>query len=850
MNPDALCCDERRIAAVRGGALNGVAAVEVVDQGAGAPPPPIPLADPQRWLRISFVNAPAPAGLGPANVRVAGGDRVTGVRVDYTAYDGQVLVAHVDRLGDFSPYELRIVQPGTSDVPLAGMDALLSRIAFSFKVGCPSDLDCKPADACAPTPAPEPRIDYLAKDWASLKRALLDRMALLVPGWTERREADFGVALVELLAYVGDALSYQQDAVATEAYLSTARRRVSVRRHARLVDYPMHDGCNARAFVALDVAPALDGVVLPGPRGGAPGTRFLTRTAQPPGALDPSGVEAALRAGALAFEATHDLTLFAQHGTMGFYTWSDGRCCLAAGATHATLAGTFPDLAAGDLLVLEEVLGPQSGEPADADPAHRAVVRLTSAQALDSGGQPLVDPVTHAPITEIAWGEEDALAFPLCLSSRTDDAHGGRDLAGVSVARGNVVLVDHGLTGDPEPLDAPPSPSVFLAPPGPGGACDRKGLTAVLPRWRPHLSRGPLTQAASVQVAGGEAGQRAPFDPGGSAASALRWTMADVLPAVAVQGQGEAWFPVRDLLDEDPFATAFVVEVDDDGAGQLRFGDDEYGARPQAGAAFTAIYRTGNGAAGNVGPEAIAHLAAPAAWSKSQLAAVRTVRNPRAAEGGVDPEPAENVRRHAPSAFRVQERAVTTADWAEVTERRPDVQRAAGTLRWTGSWITVFDTVELRGGAEVAPLAAALAADLERYRVVGRDLEVNGPEYVDLELWLSVCVQPSFFRADVERALLAALGAGTSPDGRQGFFHPDRFTFAQPVWLSAVAAAAQEVPGVDAVVVTRLRPLGAAGPEVPPDGRLAVGPLQVARLANDPDFPERGVLKLTLRGGA
>ena len=50
------------------------------------------------------------------------------------------------------------------------------------------------------------------------------------------------VALVELLAYAGDQLSYYQDAVATEAYLGTARRRVSVRRHARLVDYPMHDG--------------------------------------------------------------------------------------------------------------------------------------------------------------------------------------------------------------------------------------------------------------------------------------------------------------------------------------------------------------------------------------------------------------------------------------------------------------------------------------------------------------------------------------------------------------------------------------------------------------------------------
>ena len=53
----------------------------------------------------------------------------------------------------------------------------------------------------------------------------------------------------ELVAYVADYLSYEQDAVATEAYLGTARRRVSIRRHATLLDYAMHDGCNARVFV-------------------------------------------------------------------------------------------------------------------------------------------------------------------------------------------------------------------------------------------------------------------------------------------------------------------------------------------------------------------------------------------------------------------------------------------------------------------------------------------------------------------------------------------------------------------------------------------------------------------------
>src|SRR5208283_2290248 len=94
---------------------------------------------------------------------------------------------------------------------------------------------------------------YLAKDYASFRSLLLDRMSTILPAWTERNPADLGIVLVELLAYVGDYLSYQQDAVGTEAYLATARRRTSVRRHVKLVDYPMLDGRNARAWIHFEV---------------------------------------------------------------------------------------------------------------------------------------------------------------------------------------------------------------------------------------------------------------------------------------------------------------------------------------------------------------------------------------------------------------------------------------------------------------------------------------------------------------------------------------------------------------------------------------------------------------------
>src|SRR5207245_6729960 len=101
------------------------------------------------------------------------------------------------------------------------------------KVACPSDFDCKTELTCSTEDVAQPEINYLAKDYASFRQLMLDRMALLTPQWRERNTADLGIALIELLTFVGDYLSYQQDAVATEAYLGTARRRASVRRHAR-----------------------------------------------------------------------------------------------------------------------------------------------------------------------------------------------------------------------------------------------------------------------------------------------------------------------------------------------------------------------------------------------------------------------------------------------------------------------------------------------------------------------------------------------------------------------------------------------------------------------------------------
>jgi len=310
------CCDEfRRNATAAHPTLNGLDYLEVLDRDL-----PDSHEFRQRTLFLHFLKPFI--GIAPVNLRLTGGDRIQDVQIDW-AEAGQpapsaltpqeaallaalpdadrILVIRTNSAGDRSTYTLRLVRSATDDRVPEDFDPRLGEIDFSFKVECPSDFDCAPVTDCPPDAPVASEINYLAKDYGSFRRLLLDRLRTLVPGWQGRSPADPGVTLAELLAYVGDQLSYQQDAIATEAYLGTARRRVSIRRHAALVDYAMHDGCNARVWVQLQVTGPT--VTLP-----QAGTQFLTRCAGTPVRLSPdsSALTTAMQQQPLVFEPLHD----------------------------------------------------------------------------------------------------------------------------------------------------------------------------------------------------------------------------------------------------------------------------------------------------------------------------------------------------------------------------------------------------------------------------------------------------------------------------------------------------------------------------------------------------------------
>ena len=222
------CEQPRRLQALREHAtLNGIEYLEVLDSDAEA------LGSPrQRTLLVRTVKPlvdlePGNPTIYSRHVQIQGGVRIPDVRAVWAARavdaadletaglinpderdyllaqsePDEILVVRTDSEGDYDTYRLHLVAgaSGSADEQvLSGFDPLLSSVAFSFKVECPSPFDCATEEVCPPKPLEAPNIDYLAKDYASFRRLILDRLAILLPEWRERSAADVGIAAAVL----------------------------------------------------------------------------------------------------------------------------------------------------------------------------------------------------------------------------------------------------------------------------------------------------------------------------------------------------------------------------------------------------------------------------------------------------------------------------------------------------------------------------------------------------------------------------------------------------------------------------------------------------------------------------
>jgi predicted phage baseplate assembly protein len=436
--PDHLAGSSERRNEVRSRRGNGLDTVEVLDE---------------RHLALTFLDA-APHGVTADNVRIEGptGETMPVVGVHRRAEDDSALesdlVVELSVPGGPGQHRLALVEVGpdgrAGSLGLHTLDPLFSAVVFRFDVDRSTPASSSRAGGGATPPGSTGArasvtsdLDYSARDFTGLRQVLLDRLAATSREAVDRHLPDIGMMLVELFAYAGDDLSYYQDAVSTEAYLRTARRRISVRRHARLVDYHLHEGCGARTWVCLEASRTVSLPLAP--------LVFTTSTAATSGVRPEYTALPAFphrRAGGHINGPQPRIELNPHHNEITLWHWGRHTCELPAGATATTLLDTLAPaggeriltLQAGDVLVLEELRDLAGGPP---DDSHRHAVRLTSVRRS-------VDPLYPTPTLEVTWDETDALPFTLAVRAGGGPGRPG-DPVICGVARANVVGVRHGV---------------------------------------------------------------------------------------------------------------------------------------------------------------------------------------------------------------------------------------------------------------------------------------------------------------------------------------------------------------------------------------------------------------------
>lgn len=703
--------------------------------------------------------------------------------------------------GDFTLYRLRIES--------GSIDPFFDNIIFNFKVHCHSDLDCQAEEhVCPPEPETDFPIDYLARDFRSFRSALFEFAAQRYPDWKERLEADAGIMMAEMMSAAGDEMAYYQDRIAREAYLETAFQRRSVRRHARLMDYDLDDGQGSSTWIDFTVD--TDDTILSG-------TVIYAR--------NENGKEIFFETGAGLEETLIKVPYQVKKrwNLIKPYRMDESSFCLPAGTTAMYLEGDYRDLI--DKWILLET------DPEDPScKMRRHLVRvIATEQFKDALNNNLV-------ITLIEWKKNQALPFEMSISPESRFTIRGNMIlatAGKKHETDFIIGVDHqnyeravereGHDGTVTYLfslqDSDINPLVRTD-------FRNKGIIPQIELCEIEKDTGLPDFNASWQCRSSLVGTRS------SDADDPHFTLDDGIwrRVVGYQRSG------IEIIHKD-YATGNGTTI--------RFGDGEFGRIPAEGTVFRVFYRLGGGADSNIPAGAVKYLEKPDGN-------IVSLRNPFPATNGRDPEIPDQIKKLAPYRFRsVMECAVIASDYAEAAERLEWIQKAGASFRWTGSWLTAFVTPDPKNSVTLTVSQRDdLIGQLDRFRQAGREVHIMDPFYADINLEITICVAPGSYRGEVKEKVIEALFGRNQDPSQKSYFSADNFTFGTLLDRSALEAAIQSVPGVNAIMGIRYKRRGWFDWSEFTDSYYDPGKNSIIRVENDPIHPEMGTVNLIMKGGA
>lgn len=247
---------------------------------------------------------------------------------------------------------------------------------------------------------------------------------------------------------------------------------------------------------------------------------------------------------------------------------------------------------------------------------------------------------------------------------------------------------------------------------------------------------------------------------------------------------GIRWSEVPNFYLAGSEDAVYIVRQDDDGESYVHFGDGKRGQRlPSGNNNVVANYRFGAGAA------------APPAGSVNQIAkpveGLQSVKNPLAASGGADAEPASEMRSNAPASALILGRAVSIKDMEAVALAIPGVRVVQAQWRWHGE--QQRPVVHLWYVGENG-METTISERLRNVSDPATPFQVEQAQAVAIALHLGVWVDPRYDKPMLLEAIHMQL-----LDPKTGLLMPEQLGIGQPCYRSRLYEAVLAVAGSTSV---------------------------------------------------
>jgi hypothetical protein len=503
----------------------------------------------------------------------------------------------------------------------------------------------------------------------------------------------------------------------------------------------------------------------------------------------------------IVFETDRDYNLFPKQNKIKLY-FDGEKKELSKGSTSASLSGHFPELKKGDYLMFEnsnnhEIVcldeDPVMFETSLDDPK-RNLNKINKALISDDSK----DLLSHAEsiirhITKISWIENDSLKNNYDIDS---------------TIFGNVLKVTQGQTIEKqEILKSSTDPSQIRY------RLKQNPIAFVSDSLRPYQSK------STVQV----------------------WI--DAKP----------WKKVDSLLKMSSYDECYSVSIDDEDFGIVTFGDGTNGKKPFPWSKIRTSYRIGLGSQGNVGTKVLSE------FDSKKFSFIKEVINLIPAKGGVDKQSLDDGKIMGPKTLKLQERAVTSEDYTKLIKQRfPKVSNVKTRFSHNGGWKTLEIILDMKNNlVPNKKFLNELKIFVNKIKMIGYDVSISQTKYIFPEIEISIFLKKGFVKSEAKSRLKFVLGNKEDETGHKGFFHPENFTFGDPIYVSKLYDIIESVHIVDYAIITKFNNFNT--PYISTDyekdeitkrnlkrGFIPVNERNIVRLDNDPNYPEHGSLTLNI----